>query len=496
MPRALLSVHDKSRIVEFARVLAGLGWEILASGGTARALADAGVDAIDIATVTGFPAILGHRVVTLHPQVHGAILADIDDPTHRSDLADHGITPIDLVVVGLYPFAEQPGIDLIDVGGPAMIRAAAKNHRHVGVVTDVRQYDAVLAELSSTGTLSDDTRLRLAREAFASTAAYDAAIASWFTGDDPLPDRIVLSLSKGTDLRYGENPHQRAARYVVGGPESWWESVQQLGGKEMSYLNVLDAQAAVDLVWQFDEPAAVIIKHANPCGVAVGSSVGEAHSRALACDPVSAFGGIVGANDTIDEDAARSITQSFTEVVIAPSYTTGALGILAASPNLRILRADRPPTEQRHLRQINGGFLVQTIDPATVDTSSWRVVTTATPTEAQLRDARVAWTTCASVSSNAIVLAAGGATVGIAGGQTSRVDAVDLAVGRAGTRADGAVAASDAFFPFPDGPSRLVEAGIGLIVQPGGSVRDADSIAVAEAAGCAMIFTGRRHFRH
>ena len=496
MPRALLSVHDKTRIVEFAQTLTGLGWEIMASGGTARVLADAGVNAIDIATVTGFPAILGHRVVTLHPQVHGAILADIDDPTHRSDLADHGITPIDLVVVGLYPFAEQPSIDLIDVGGPAMIRAAAENHRHVGVVTDVRQYDAVLTELSSTGTLSGDTRLRLAREAFASTAAFDAAICTWLGGDDPLPDRITLSLTKDVELRYGENPHQRAARYVADGSDSWWESVQQLGGKEMSYLNVLDAQAAADLAWQFDEPATVIIKHANPCGVAVGSSIGEAHSRALACDPVSAFGGIVGINGTVDDDAARSIADTFTEVVIAPSYTTGALEILAAAPNLRILRADRPPAERRHLRRINGGFLVQTIDPAAVDTSSWRVVTTATPTEAQLRDAQLAWATCAAVWSNAIVLAADGATVSIAGGQASRVDAVDLACRRAGTRARGAVAASDAFFPFPDGPSRLVEAGIGLIVQPGGSVRDAESIAVAEAAGCSMMFTDRRHFRH
>ena len=496
MPRALISVHDKARIVGFARTLVDLGWEILASGGTARALAEAGVAAVDIATVTGFPAILGHRVVTLHPQVHGAILADVDDPTHRSDLAEHGITPIDLVVVGLYPFARQPSIDLIDVGGPAMIRAAAKNHRHVGVVTDERQYDAVLAELSSTGTLCDDTRLRLAREAFASTAAYDAAIGSWLDGDDRLPDRITLSLAKDVDLRYGENPHEAAARYALDGLDGWWESVQQLGGKEMSYLNVLDAQAAADLVWQFDEPAAVIVKHANPCGVAVGSSVTEAHVRALACDPVSAFGGIIGMNDTVDEHAAHSIAGTFTEVVIAPSYSDEALAVLAKSPNLRILRADRPPTERRHVRQINGGFLVRAIDPAAVDTSSWRVVTTATPTAAQLRDAQLAWATCAAVWSNAIVLAADGATVAIAGGQTSRVDAVDLACRRAGARARGAVAASDAFFPFPDGPSRLVEAGNGLIVQPGGSVRDAESIAVAEAAGCAMVFTGRRHFRH
>jgi phosphoribosylaminoimidazolecarboxamide formyltransferase/IMP cyclohydrolase len=264
----------------------------------------------------------------------------------------------------------------------------------------------------------------------------------------------------------------------------------------MSYLNVLDAQAAADLVWRFDEPAAVIIKHANPCGVAIGSTVTEAHTRALACDPVSAFGGIVGVNNTIDEHAARSIADTFTEVVIAPSYTQGALEILAAAPNLRILRAGRPPAERRHIRQINGGFLVQTIDPTAIDTSSWRVVTTATPTEDQLRDARLAWTTCVAVWSNAIVLAADGATVAIAGGQASRVDAVDLACRRAGMRARGAVAASDAFFPFPDGPSRLVEAGIGLIVQPGGSVRDAESIAVAEAAGCAMVFTGRRLFRH
>jgi phosphoribosylaminoimidazolecarboxamide formyltransferase/IMP cyclohydrolase len=409
---------------------------------------------------------------------------------------DHGIGPIDLVVVGLYPFTDDPSIELIDVGGPAMIRAAAKNHRHVGVVTNEGQYDAVLDEIRRDGMLADATRLRLAREAFAATAAYDAAIASWFAGDEPLPDHITLTLHKEADLRYGENPHQRAARYVLEGNASWWSSVEQLGGKDMSYLNLLDAQAAADLAWRFDTPAAVIVKHANPCGVAVGASAAEAHARALACDPVSAFGGIVAFNCTVDERAARSISEIFTEVVIAPLFTDDALAILIASPNVRILCADRPPTEHRTLHPILGGFLVQTTATPAIDTSTWRVAGSVTPSDAQLRDALLAWATCSAVWSNAIVLAHDGATVGIGGGQPNRVDAVDLACRRAGQRAAGAVAASDAFFPFPDGPRRLVEAGVGLIVQPGGSVRDAESIAVADAAGCAMVFTDRRQFRH
>lgn len=496
MPRALLSVYDKDGIVEFARGLSALGWELLASGGTAHVLNNAGLHVIDVASITGYPAILGHRVVTLHPSVHGAILADIDDAQHQAELAEHDITPIQLVVVGLYPFAQHPSIDLIDVGGSALIRAAAKNHHHVGVVTHRAQFDEVLAELSAHNALSDDTRRRLAQDAFARTAAYDAAIATWLSNDDPLPGRIILSLTKETPLRYGENPHQGAARYAVDGSTSWWSSVKQLNGKEMSYLNVLDAQAAAELAYRFDEPAAVIIKHANPCGVAVGTTISDAYTRALACDPTSAFGGIVALNRPVDGDIARRIAEVFTEVVIAPDFLDEARTVLGAKPQLRLLRAAMPPADRRHLRQIHGGFLVQTVDTPSFDTRSWRVVSAAQPNKTQLRDAALAWVTCSALWSNAIVIAEANATVGIGAGQASRLESVELACRHAGTRATNAVAASDGFFPFPDGPQRLIDAGVRVIVQPGGSLRDQESIDAANAAGCVMIFTDSRHFRH
>ena len=496
MPRALLSVYDKTGVVEFARGLSALGWELLASGGTAHVLDEAGLDVIDVASITGFPAILGHRVVTLHPAVHGAILADVDDAQHQADLAEHDITPIQLVVVGLYPFASRPSIDLIDVGGSALIRAAAKNYRHVGVVTHRTQFDDVLTELSAHNALSDDTRRKLAQDAFARTAAYDAAIATWLSNDEPLPDRITLSLVKETTLRYGENPHQDAARYAIDGSPSWWSSIEQLNGKEMSYLNVLDAQAAAELANRFDEPAAVIVKHANPCGVAVGTTINNAYSRALACDPTSAFGGIVALNRPVDESTARLIADVFTEVVIAPDFRDEARSVLEAKPQLRLLRAAMPPADRRHLRHIHGGFLVQTVDTPNLDTGSWRVVSAAQPTEAQLHDAALAWVTCSALWSNAIVIAANSATVGIGAGQPSRLEAVDLACRHAGARATDAVAASDGFFPFPDGPQRLIDAGVRFIVQPGGSLRDQESIDVANAAGCVMVFTDTRHFRH
>ncbi len=496
MPRALLSVYDKTGIVDFARSLVAMGWELLSSGGTAGVLTEAGLDVIDVATVTGYPAILGHRVVTLHPSIHGAILADPNDAQHLDELHEYDITPVQLVVVGLYPFNDNPSIELIDVGGPAMIRAAAKNHRHVGIVTSRDQYEAVLAELTSAGTLSTHTRSNLAREAFATTAAYDAAIATWLNDGEQFPDRITLALSKEATLRYGENPHQEAARYVVDGASSWWSTMQQLNGKEMSYLNVLDAEAAADLVSQFDTPAAVIVKHANPCGVALGASSDEAYTNALACDPTSAFGGIVAFNRPVDAATAQRISEVFTEVVVAPSFSDEALSLLTTKPNLRLLRAESPPREAHLLRQVHGGFLAQNHDPVVADSATWRVVSAAQPTDAQLRDARLAWTTCAAVWSNAIVLVRHDMTVGIGGGQPSRVEAVDIACRRAGDRARGAVAASDAFFPFPDGPRQLFDSGVGLIVQPGGSTRDKESIDAADAAGGVMIFTGERHFRH
>ena len=508
VPRALLSAYDKTGIVELARGLHDLGWELLSSGGTARAVADAGIPVVDVATETGYPAILGHRVVTLHPKVHGGILADPDLAEHRADLDAHGIAPISLVVVNLYPFASMPGIDLIDIGGPALVRAAAKNHRHVAVVTDPADYRDLLEELREHGEVRAATRHEWAARAFALTARYDAAVAAWMANDgspvggsagapsDDLPASMTLHLERADVLRYGENPHQRGARYRIVGERSWWDAAEQLGGKEMSYLNVYDADAAWTLVHRFGDPAAVVIKHANPCGVAVADDVTTAYRRAHACDPLSAFGGIVALNRTMTGDCARSLTETFTELVVAPDYADDALVILREKKNLRILRAPVPSAGALTLRSIDGGLLVQTPDVVDADTSAWRVVTELQPTESQLRDVVIAWRTCAAVTSNAIVLAKDLAAVGIGAGQQNRVDAARIACARAGDRARGAVAASDAFFPFRDGPDALAAAGVAVIVQPGGSQRDGESISAANEHGISMIFTGRRHFRH
>ena len=502
MPCALLSVYDKTGIVEFARELHSLGWKLLSSGGTAEALADAGIPVTDVAAVTGYPAILGHRVVTLHPAVHGGLLADIDDPSHRDDLVAHGIEPIALAVVNLYPFESKPSIDLIDVGGPAMVRAAAKNHRHVAVVTEPAQYAEVLGELRRDGAISPATRNALAARAFAHTASYDTAVAAWFAAAntapvaEQLPERITLQLERAASLRYGENPHQLGARYHVVGERSWWSSAEQLGGKEMSYLNVYDADAAWSLVHRFTEPAAVVIKHGNPCGVAVASNIETAYRRAHECDPVSAFGGIVGLNRKMTAATAEALGEVFTEVIIAPDFEPQALEVLARKKNLRVLRAVAPLRDGRSIRSIDGGVLVQDHDTPSPDTSRWRVVSRVQPTAAQLRDAALAWVTCAAVSSNAIVLVNDSRAVAIGGGQQNRVDAARIACTRAAQRAVGAVAASDAFFPFRDGPDVLAAAGVVAIVQPGGSLRDDESIAAADEHGIAMIFTGVRHFRH
>ncbi len=497
VPRALLSVYDKTGIIEFARDLRALGWELLSSGGTAKVLTEAGIDVMDVATVTGYPAILGHRVVTLHPAVHGGLLADTDDPAHRADLDEHGIDPIALAVVNLYPFSSNPSIDLIDVGGPAMVRAAAKNHRHVGVITEPSQYGAVIDELRGHGALSDSTKRALAARAFAHTAAYDAQVAQWFAADvEEMPDRLTLSLERKATLRYGENPHQRGALYRVVGADGFWASVEQLGGKEMSYLNVYDTEAAWSLVHRFDEPAAVIIKHANPCGVAVASDIASAYRRAHDCDPVSAFGGIVALNRTLTVAVAESLTEVFTEVVVAPNYEPAALAVLTNKKNVRILRATPPLHAGWSLRGVDGGVLLQEHDSPSMDTSAWRVVSEAQPTTDQIRDAQIAWVTCAAVNSNAIVLVNDKSAVGIGAGQQNRVDAARIACARAGGRAHGAVAASDAFFPFRDGPEVLAEAGVSVIVQPGGSQRDDEAIAAANEHGIVMVFTGVRHFRH
>ena len=508
VPRALLSAYDKTGIVELARGLQELGWELLSSGGTARALADAGIPVVDVASETGYPAILGHRVVTLHPKVHGGILADPDLAEHRADLGAHGIVPISLVVVNLYPFASEPGTDLIDIGGPALVRAAAKNHRHVTVVTDPGEYAGLLHELREHGEVRAATRREWAARAFALTASYDAAVAAWMANDgspaggsagapsDELPASLTLRLERADVLRYGENPHQRGARYRIVGERSWWDDAEQLGGKEMSYLNVYDADTAWSLVHRFTDPAAVLIKHANPCGVAIADDVTTAYRRAHACDPLSAFGGIVAVNRPMTQDCARALTETFTEVVIAPDYTDDALIALREKKNLRILRAAAPHGGAVTMHSIDGAMLVQTPDIVDIDTSTWRVVTNMQPTSSQLRDAVVAWQTCAAVSSNAIVIAKDLAAIGIGAGQQNRVDAARIACTRAGERSRGAAAASDAFFPFRDGPDALAASGIAVIVQPGGSQRDDESIAAANEHRMAMLFTGRRHFRH
>jgi len=497
MPRALLSVYDKIGIVEFAQQLHQLGWELISSGGTATAISAAGIPVIDVAEITGFPAILGHRVVTLHPAIHGALLADTNNPEHLADMAIHGIEPIALAVVNLYPFSSNPSIELIDVGGPAMVRAAAKNHAHVAVVTNPSQYDEILAAIKSATGIDAAMRRSLAAQAFAVTAQYDAQVARWFSDDTAaLPERMSLHLIREDTLRYGENPHQQGARYRIEGNTSWWSTAQQLGGKEMSYLNVLDGEAGWNLVSSFDKPCVAIIKHANPCGLAVAENIETAYERALACDPVSAFGGVVALNQLVNISVAEQVIDIFTEVVIAPAFMPDALELLQTKKNLRIIVAERPTGGQLHMRSIDGGLLVQESDVVKSPVDSWRVVSVAAPTKAQLADAAVAWIACASVSSNAITLVRDGQTVGIGGGQQNRVDATRLACERAGERAHGAVAASDAFFPFRDGPDMLARHGVAVVVQPGGSQRDEESIAAANEHGIVMIFTDIRHFKH
>jgi phosphoribosylaminoimidazolecarboxamide formyltransferase/IMP cyclohydrolase len=513
--RALLSVYDKSGVVDLARGLHELGWDLVSSGGTARAVAGAGVPVTDVADLTGFPAILGHRVVTLHPKVHGGILADPTDPEHRADMDAYGIEPIDLVVANLYPFSAEPSIELIDIGGPAMVRAAAKNHAHVGIVTDPSRYDEVLAELRAVGSLSDSTRRRLARDAFAHTAAYDAEILAWFDAGTPgadtaprgtdeqeapaaLPDTIELTLERAQVLRYGENPHQVGARYVTVGQRGWWAGATQHGGKEMSYLNVYDTEAAWQLVHALgDGPAAVVIKHANPCGVALADDVVTAYTRAHECDPVSAFGGIVALNRPVTMGIAEAIGPVFTEVLVAPGYEADALARLQEKKkNLRILEAAAPSVPGLTLRALDGGYLVQDADPVTVDRSGWRVVTERQPSDEEWADLELAWRVVAKVTSNAIVLVKDRQALGIGCGQQNRRDAGRLAGEKAAGRAAGGVYASDAFFPFPDGLEGAVEAGATCVVQPGGSIRDDEVIAAANEAGLAMVLTGERHFRH
>jgi phosphoribosylaminoimidazolecarboxamide formyltransferase/IMP cyclohydrolase len=503
--RALLSVYDKTGLVAFAQGLERLGWELVSSGGTAAALTDAGVACTPVEEVTGSPEMLGGRVKTLHPAIHGGILADRDRPEHLADLLAQNIAAIGLVVCNLYPFRSDPSIEMIDVGGPTMVRAAAKNHAHVGVIVDPAEYPAVLDELNRDGLLGPATRRRLARAAFAHTAAYDAAIVSWFdTGGagetgDPLPATLDLHLERAQALRYGENPHQHGARYRLLGSHSWWDDVVQHAGLPLSYLNLFDAAAAWQLVHDLGpQPAVAIIKHANPCGVAVAAHLATAYQLAYECDEKSAFGGIVALNRPVDEaTAAAMVGAAQADVIIAPGWAPGTVDALVAKrKNTRLLEAPAPDDDALHVRQISGGFLVQEPYRFAATRADWRVVTRLAPTHEQWADAELAWKLAGYTKSNAVVLVAGGQAVGIGAGQQSRVDAGEIAARKAGGRGKGGACATDAFYPFRDGLDVAAAAGVAVVIQPGGAMRDQELIEAADEQGIAMVLTGERQFRH
>ena len=498
-PRALVSVYDKSGVIDLAQRLVLMGWEIISSGGTSAALADAGIPVTPVEQVTGAPEMLDGRVKTVHPVIHGGLLADLSNPGHVRDLAERGITPIDLVVSNLYPFRSDPSVEQIDIGGPAMVRAAAKNHERVGVVVQPDDYPAVLDELERDGALSDATRRRLARAAYAHTSAYDTAITDWLSDadDEDLPPTVALTLERQEVLRYGENPHQVGARYRIAGQTSWWDHASQLQGKAMSYLNVFDADAAWRLAHSLgDDPAAAVIKHANPCGAAVADDIATAYRRAHECDPVSAFGGIVAVNRPVTAEMAEAMADIFTEVLIATDYEEAALALLAKKKNLRVLHAPPPEAADLEVRTLGGAALVQTPDIVTMDRSTWQVVTERTPTDEQWADLELAWRVAARVGSNCIVLAKDRQAVGIGAGQQNRRDAGRIAAEKAAGRAAGGACASDAFFPFRDGLDAAAGADCATVIQPGGSVRDQEVIDAANEHGMSMIFTGERHFRH
>lgn len=500
MPRALLSVYDKTGVQDFARTLHEMGWELVSSRSTAQALFDAGLPVVDVADLTGVPPILDHRVVTLHPKIHGGLLADPTSESHRADMAEHGIEAFDLVVSNLYPFHLDPSIDLIDIGGPAMTRAAAKNHAFVGIVSSPRQYDVVIAELRERGALSDATRRALALEAFAHTATYDAAIVEWLQTGETLPRFLNIPLERvDKPLRYGENPHQQGALYRKVDTSSWWDGLVQHGGLALSYLNLYDTEAAWKLVHDVGgDPTCAIIKHANPCGVAVATDLATAYQRALACDERSAFGGIVAFNRQLDATTAAAMVDGpQADVVIAPGYAPGSVDLLIKKrKNTRLLEGAAPTNESLELRQISGGFLVQESAHFLAARADWRVVTKIAPTEAQWSDAELAWRLCGHVKSNAIVLVKDGQAVGIGAGQQNRVESGEIAAKKAAGRAAGGACASDAFYPFPDGVEAAAGAGVAVVVQPGGAMRDDEVIARADELGLAMVFTGERHFLH
>ena len=508
--RALVSVSDKTGLVELAQALAGAGVEIVSTGSTAKTIAAAGIPVTEVAEVTGYPESLDGRVRTLHPAIHSGLLADLRLEHHETELADSGIAPFELLVSNLYPFVEtirsgavgNAAIEQIDIGGPAMVRASAKNHANVAVITSPESYPQVLKALELGGTTLAQ-RQRFASEAFAHTAAYDAAVSTWFAEHVARPSVASLAISATLQqtLRYGENSHQTAALFAEPAGRGIAQATQ-LHGKEMSYNNYVDADAAVRAAYDFDEPAVAIIKHANPCGIAVargsGDPVASAHARAHACDPVSAYGGVIASNRPITAEAAESIKDIFTEVIVAPGFEPEARAILEAKKNLRLLELpadfERPTTE---LKQISGGYLAQSVDNYdSFSSEGWTLVSGDAADAPTMADLEFAWRAVRSVKSNGILLASEGASVGVGMGQVNRVDSCHLAVSRAGERAVGSVAASDAFFPFDDGPKILIAAGVTAIVQPGGSIRDEDVIAAAKAAGVTMYFTGERHFFH
>jgi len=522
--RALLSVSDKTGLIALGQALAGHGVELVSTGGTAKALRDAGLAVRDISDLTGFPEMMDGRVKTLHPKVHGGLLAVRDDPDHVASMAEHDIGAIDLVVVNLYPFAQTVAkgagrdeiIENIDIGGPSMVRSAAKNHAHVAIVTDAADYAELIAELAGKhGATGLAFRRRLAAKAFAATAAYDAMISQWFAFADQqqmFPDMLAMTGDRAAELRYGENPHQQAALYIPAGPHARGiAQAEQLQGKALSYNNYNDADAALELVSEFRDaaPTVVIVKHANPCGVATGATLVEAYEAALACDSVSAFGGIIAVNRPLDGATAEAISGIFTEVVAAPDADADARAIFAKKKNLRLLLTGALPDPARGgltLKTIAGGWLVQSRDNGRVTREMLKLVTKRAPTEQELADCLFAWTVAKHVKSNAIVYAKGGATAGIGAGQMNRLESARIAAWKAKDAAEkagwaeprtiGSAVASDAFFPFADGLMAAVEAGATAVIQPGGSIRDEDVIAAADEAGLAMVFTGMRHFRH
>jgi phosphoribosylaminoimidazolecarboxamide formyltransferase/IMP cyclohydrolase len=508
--QALISVSDKTGIVDFARKLHDLGVRIISTGGTMKALADAGIPVIYISDITQFPEMMDGRVKTLHPFIHGGILAVRDNASHQQAMAEHGISGIDLVVVNLYPFRQTiakadvtlaEAVENIDIGGPAMIRSAAKNFRFVGVVVNPTRYDQVLAEISEQGELADTTRMTLAREAYSHTAAYDACITEYLAGqlgEGSFPVTIHPVYEKIQDLRYGENPHQTAAFYKEQFATTGIASAKQLHGKELSFNNIVDIEAAYGIVSDFTKPAAAIIKHTNPCGTGTGSSLVEAYQKALASDPVSAYGGIIAVNRSVDQATAAAISPTFMEAVIAPAFDDEALAILTKKKNLRLLTAPlfTAANQAFDMKQVSGGLLVQQADRQMENCAVMTVVTAKAPTEAEWEQLLFAWKVVKHVKSNAIVVAGNSQTYGVGAGQMNRVGSVDIALKQAGEKSRGAVLSSDAFFPFRDSIDTAAQAGIAAIIQPGGSIRDQECIDAANEQGLVMVFTGVRHFKH